>query len=221
MNDLPIVSSSGSPPGVDRRPKASQTQSTGLSVGRVIFVLFTLSAFIVLGWFVWSINSVLNERTAELQESAERIAELESQLSANTEVFTESGDSMNEQITFWESETRKLWANYQRHQAWIEDKEPVFTQLGRDIDALDTQMKSMQGSLTDIENTVTQIGRQQRNLTDKLNSTLQQTNALLEQLDLRVERNEEAVEAIDDSRRQTNSAILDIRRRLADLESSN
>lgn len=221
MNDLPIVSSSGSPPGLDRRPSSSRTQSMGTSIGRVIFVLFTFSALIILGWFVWSINSVLNARTADLVESAERIAALEAQFSTNTEIFTESGESMNDEIAEWKSETRKVWANYQRHSTWIDDNEPVIAQLRQDLDSLNTRITSLQGSLTDIENTVTQIARQQRDLTDDLNTTLSKTNSLLEQLDLRVQRHEEDIDAIDSSRARTTRDILDIRKRLLELETNN
>lgn len=220
MNDLPIVSSSGAPPGLDRRPSSSRTQKIGSNIGRVIFVLFTFTALFILGWFVWSINSVLNARTADLVESAERIAALESQFSTNTEIFTESGESMNDEIAEWKSETRKVWANYQKHKAWIDDNEPVIAQLRQDFNSLDTRINSLQGSLTDIENTVTQIARQQRNLTDELNTTLQKTNSLLEQLELRAERLEEDIEAIDESRVQTTRDILDIRRRLEKLETN-
>lgn len=221
MNDLPIVSSSGSPPGMERRPKSSSARSSGATVGRVIFVLVTFCALIVLSWFVWSINSVLNERTTDLVESAERIAALEMQFSTNTEIFAESGESMNEQISYWESETRKVWANYQKHKNWIEENEPIIVQLGKDFDSLKNQLKSIQDSLTDTENSVTQIIRQQRSLTDDLNTNLQRTTSLLEQLDLRVQRHEKDIESFDDYRVQTNRTILDLRRRLENLELNN
>ena len=219
MNDLPIVSSSGTPPGVERRPRNSRSDSTGFSIGRVVFVLFTISALITLGWFVWSINSVLNERTEVLQESARRIATLESQLSASAETLSQSDETMNEEITFWESETRKVWAGYQRHQDWINENTPLINKMRQDIDGLDARMTTIQTSLTDIENTLQQITRQQRNLTDELNTTLQTTNSLLEQLELRVERHDDDIGSIDDFRRQTNSSILNIRKRLQELES--
>lgn len=221
MNDLPIVSSSGTPPGVERRSRNASAQNTGFSIGRVVFALFTISALVILGWFVWSINSVLNARTAVLEESAERISALEAQLSSSTEIFTESGQTMNEEIAEWKSETRKVWAGYQRHQKWIDDNTPLIAQLRQDIDGLDARITSIQGSLTDIENTVTQIARQQRALTDDLNTTLQTTNALLEQLKLSVESHDDDIGSIDSFRKQTNASILDIRKRLQELESGN
>lgn len=221
MNDLPIVSSSGTPPGVERRPKNTRPHSTGFSIGRVVFVLFTISALVTLGWFVWSINSVLNERTEDLRESAERIAALESQWTTSAEIFSESDETMTEEITYWESETRKVWAGYQRHQSWIDENTPVIAQLKRDVDALDMRISSIQGSLTDIENTLTQIASRQRKLTDDLNTTLQTTNALLEKLELSVKQHDEAIDSMDGFRKQTNTRILDVQRRLGNLEVNN
>ena len=107
MNDLPIVSSSGTPPGVERRPKNVRPPGTRFNVGRVVFVLFTVSALVILGWFVWSINSVLNERTEVLQESAKRISVLESQLSTSAEMFSQSDETMTEEISFWRAKHGK------------------------------------------------------------------------------------------------------------------
>ena len=219
MNDLPIVSNSGTPPRAERRPREPRSPSSGFNIGRVVFVLFTISAIFILGWFVWSINSVLNDRTAVLQESAQRIATLESQMSVSAETFSQSDESMNEEISYWESETRKVWAGYQRHQDWINENTPVIAKLQQDVDGLDSRIASIQGSLTDIENTMTQIARQQRALTDDFNTTMQTTNALLEQLELSVERLDDDIGSVDAFRRQTNSSILDIRKRLQELES--
>lgn len=221
MNDLPIVSSSGTPPGVERRPRNARPQSTGFSIGRVVFVLFTISALVILGWFIWSINSVLNARTAVLEESAERISALEAQLSSSTEIFTESGQTMNDEIAEWKDETRKVWAGYQRHQKWIDDNTPVIAQLRQDIDGLEVQITTIHGTLTDIETTLQQIASRQRDLKDDLNTTVQTTNALLEQLKLSVDRHDEDIGSIDAFRKQTNSSILDIRKRLQELESGN
>ena len=120
-----------------------------------------------------------------------------------------------------ESETRKVWAGYQRHQDWINENTPLIAQMRQDIDGLEVQITSIQGALTDLENTLMQIARQQRDLTDEFNTTLQTTNALLEQLELRVKRHDDDIGSIDDFRRQTNSSILDIRKRLEKLESGN
>lgn len=218
MNDLPIVSNTGTPPGVDRRPRNSRKQA---NIGLIVLVLFTTAALVALSWFVWSINSVLKERTAELVEFAERIATLESQMSASAEIFSESDETMTEEITYWESETRKVWAGYQRHQTWIDENEPVIAQLRQDINGLDTRLNSIQGKLTDVENTQTIIARKQQDLTDELNTTLRSTNALLEQLDTSVKRHGDDINDINDFRRQTNTSILDIRRRLQNLESDN
>ena len=118
-------------------------------------------------------------------------------------------------------ETRKVWAGYQRHQTWIDENEPVIAQLQQDINGLDTRLNSIQGKLTDVENTLTIIARQQRDLTDELNTTLRSTNVLLEELDASVKRHGDDIDDINDFRRQTNTSILDIRRRLQNLESDN
>ena len=216
MNDLPIVSSSGTPPGVDRRPKPARSQ---VNIGLVLFVLFTIAALVALSWFVWSINSVLNERTEDLRESAKRITALESQLSASAEIFSQSDETMTDEITRWESETRKVWAGYQRHQAWINENEPKIVQLHQDFVGLDVRMNSLEGSITDIENTLTQIARQHRDLTDEVNTTLQTTKTLLEQLVLSVERHDEDINSIDSYRNDTIKKFLEFRTRLENIES--
>lgn len=206
---------------MERRPASSRAPRKGSNITLLVFILLTSAALVALSWFVWSINSVLNERTADLVESYERIATLESQLTSNTELFTESGESMTAQIEEWQSETRKVWANYQKHRDWIEQNEPIIAQMRQDVDSNDVRLDSLQESLTDIENSITQISRQQRNLTDDLNTELPKTNRLVEQLDIRVQRQEEAIEAIDEFRKQTNSSILENRRRISELETSN
>ncbi len=219
MNDLPIVTDQGAPR-PERATKPSRAGKGGGSpAGIIMLSILSLLGFGALGWFTWSINSTMNVTLDNLGNVATRIEALESRLVVNEESILDSDASVTGQLAFWESEIRKLWdiAN-KRNKDDIADNTAAISQMSNDVTA---RINSMKGSLTDIENTVTQIARQQRSLSDDLGTTVQQSKALLEQLESKVQSNQEGVEASDSSRRQTNQKLLDLERRLRNLELEN
>ena len=157
-----------------------------------------------------------------------RIQALEDRLIETDAVMTEVGAETDEQINFWESEIRKLWAvSNDRNKKWIEDNQKLLQRQKNTIASLestDTSLKSavdrhekafsqqqaVIDQLASIELQLQRILRGQRDLVDKVNVASQTVAGM----GSRVTDNEQAVAAIDAYRLQINTRLSDMERRL-------
>ncbi len=187
-----------------------------------MLLIVALAAIIVLSWFVWSFNSLLGETRTSLEDAEGRVQQLEERLAGIEGNVNESGETTQQSFDYWESEIRKLWdiAN-KRNRDWIEENQADIVAFQKDIQRLDGKDKSIDQSFADFETSITTLARQQQDLTDNINISNQQSSALREQFEGRVRNNEEAVIAIDASRIQNNNRLLDLERRIRNLEQGN
>ena len=64
------------------------------------------------------------------------------------EALSDTGDETKEQINFWESEIRKLWAvSNERNKKWIEDNRATAARNDADIGAVETTVAALQASV--------------------------------------------------------------------------
>lgn len=176
------------------------------------------------GWFLVTQHEELRTAKSTLEQASRRIAALEQRLRLTDESLSASEEGTNEQLTFWESEIRKLWdVSNKRNKKWIEDNQAAIGGMERNLAAALADMDTVKSAVSrhetafsrqqDIADRLTAIDLQlnrviagNRDLVDKANIAAQ-LSARVEQ---RVLKNEEAVAAIDRWRTSTNSRILNL-----------
>ncbi len=219
------------------RRRASKDRE-GRMIGLNLILAVLVAGLVVAGWFIANQHKLLVEEAQALEDAKGRIAVLEDRLRVTDEALTETGQTTNEQINFWESEIRKLWGvTNDRNKKWIKDNEAALAKLSKSLSALElgdkevkatlgrhesafAQQQSMIDQLTSIEMQMQQVLRSQRDMVDKVNSAQQSVAGLQSGLTNRVRENEQAVAAIDAYRQQLNSRLADIERKLSNLAAS-
>lgn len=200
-------------------------------IGTSLVLVLLIAGLAVAGWFLVNQQQQLAARTAELAAADKRLVRLESRLSMTDQMMSESGVDVNEQISFWESEIRKLWAiSNERNKKWINENQQALAQASKQLtghtgvlDGVKASLKKHEEALSQQKDIIDQLGSvdrqirqlldQQRDTTDKVNATNQVAQGLKRDLTGRVTELEQAISAIDAHRVQLN-------RRIATLESS-
>lgn len=217
MSDRPIIATEAETIATERtnRRRRSPAATGGSNLVATLLLLVALAAIIALSWFVWSLNSLMNEQKAVVTDAKERIETLESRILQTEGNLTDSGTTTQEALDFWENETRQIYDFVHK------TNKPNIAANKGDIADLGVRVDGFQGSVSDLENSITLSARQQQDLTDKLNTSIQQTSSRLDRLDNSVRQHEEAIDAIDRSRQQNNNRLLELDRRIRDLETPN
>ena len=233
MSENPHTPSiSAAPEDARRRPPTSSRRRGGSGGGRMIgftLVLAVLAAGLaVAGWFIANQHRLLTEEQQRLAQADTRIEALEDRLRMTDQVMSETGAETGEQIDFWESEIRKLWAiSNDRNKKWIHDNQKLLRSQKTTIQALESTDKSLKGTvarhekaldrqdevadqLASIELQLQRVLRGQRDLVDKVNTAAQTVAGL----NSSVQEHEQAIAAIDSYRRQFNTRLVDIEQRL-------
>ena len=216
MSDRPIIVTDAETTATERTNRRPRNPpSGGSSLAVTLLLIVAIAAIIVLSWFVWSFNSLLNETKLSLTDAKDRIEALESRQLQTEGNLTDSGTTTQEALEFWEEETRKVYDYVHK------TNKPNIAKNKEDIGELRTSVEGFNNSVSDLENSITLSVSQQRDLTDKLNTSIQTTSSRLDGLDTKVRRTEEAIEAIDQSRLQNNNRLLELDRRVRALETPN
>jgi chromosome segregation ATPase len=218
--------------GKERTPRERESGAGG---GRLLnnFILVVLVAGLATaGWFIAEQQRVLADTRGELARADERLVELESRLRITDEAFSEAGSEIQDQIAFWQSEVRKLWAvANERNRGWIEDNRAKLeqheqamgelrnglagarTQLSRHDEALGRQQEA-RDQLVSVERQVLALSEQQRQLGEQVNVARQAVARLESGLGERVATSERAIEAIDAHRLQINARVAELSSRI-------
>lgn len=226
----------GATPGPRRRGGGGEGGGSRLAGNLGLAVL--TAGLMVAGWFIAEQYQRLQDSDRSLTDARTRIEVLEDRLRTTDEALTETGANTSEQINFWESEIRKLWAvTNDRNKKWIEDNQKAIAALQQSLaglEATDRDIRSTLGrhesafarqqdvidKITSMEVQLQQIVRSQRDLVDRANAAQQSVASLQSGLANRVKENEDAVKAIDAYRLQLNSRLADLERRISNLTGS-
>ena len=195
-----------------------------------------IAGFGIGGWFVFNQQQELLANERDRADAEARLAQLEARLRATDETMTEAGVDTNEQLTFWESEIRKVWdiAN-KRNKKWIQDNQGAIARHGSTLNSVGSSLADLTSAVSrndtklqqqgeiierlgDVQEQVRTLVRQQRDLVDSVNTSRQAAATLRASLEGRVEKIEEAINAIDGSRRDTGAQWIRLRDRLEALE---
>ena len=223
----------GSGKGGAPRRRDGGGSSRMLGINLILAVL--VAGLVVAGWFIANQHQIMRAEQQALVDAKARIALLEDRLRATDETMSEAGEDTQEQIGFWESEIRKLWAvSNDRNRKWIKDNEAGLGELSKTLDVLTasnrqletaigrhetafTQQQAIIDQLTGIELSIQQLANTQRDIVDRVNASSQTVAGLQSSLAGRVQENEQAVAAIDAYRVQVNGRLAAIERRLEQL----
>ena len=205
--------------------------ATPTSAGHFLVVI-PIIGVLAAGWFIFSQQEQLEKAQQALTDAEQRIVVLESRLRLTDEILTESDADTSEQMSFWESEIRKLWdmAN-KRNRGWIETNRANLQKLTNSVSGIESTLQTLQGSVASIDASmgkqqevadlataldmrVQRLTRDQRDLVDKVNAASQIASSLKAGLESRVKENEEAIQAFDAHRAQINTELRELRDRV-------
>ena len=195
-----------------------------------------IGGFGIGGWFVFNQQQELLASERERAGTEERVQQLEARARATDETMSEAGEDTNEQLTFWETEIRKVWdvAN-KRNKKWIQDNQAAITRHQSTLNSVEASLADLRSAvsrndtklqqqgeiverLADVQEQVRTLVRQHRDLVDAVNTSRQVVATLKASLEPRVEKLEEAISAIDGSRQTTGAQWSQLRARLDALE---
>ncbi len=201
-----------------------------------LLLALMIGGFGIGGWFVFNQQQELLASERERAETEKRLGHLEARQRATDENMSETGEDTNEQLTFWESEIRKVWdvAN-KRNKKWIQDNQAAITRHQSTLNSVEASLADLRSAvsrndaklqqqgeiverLADVQEQVRTLVRQHRDLVDAVNTSRQVVATLKASLEPRVEKIEEAISAIDGSRQTTGAQWSRLRARLDALE---
>ena len=201
-----------------------------------ILLTLMIAGFGIGGWFVFNQQQELLASEHQRAETEQRVQHLEARLRATDETMTEAGEDTNEQLTFWESEIRKVWdiAN-KRNKKWIQDNQAAVTRHQSALNSVESSLADLRSAvsrndtklqqqgeiidrLADLQQQVRTLVRQQRDLVDSVNTSRQVVANLKASLEPRIKSLEDAIDAIDGSRQQSGVQYSRLRARLEALE---
>ena len=236
MSDHNTTSIAAAPDDARRRPVSNRRRSGGDGGGKSVFVNLVLAVLAAglgaAGWFIANQHRLLTEEQARAGEADRRLQVLEERARMTDQVVSETGAETDEQLDFWESEVRKLWAvANERNKGWIEDNQKQLRAQNSSIDSLQGSSKSLKSmvdrheqalnqqqdlvdQLTSVELQLQQLIRGQRDLVDRVNAN----SRTLASLGGQVEEHDQAIAAIDSYRRQINNRLAQIDDRLAQID---
>lgn len=216
--------------GADRPPEA---ESAGGGRGLIYaLIVVALAGSGAAGWFIVEQQAALAASAAELESARGRILALEERLNMTAESLNKTGESTTEKIDFWESEIRKLWDVVNKRNL------DMIKANAAAIERIDKAVGEANGSVAEVASTVgrheaafqrqeqivdqvTALGAQLqqtqravRDAVDRANAAQQSVAGLNAGLAKRVTEAEQAVQAFDAYRLQTNARLADIERRI-------
>ncbi len=214
----------------------SRSGSTGTTVAVNVMLVVLIAALAASAWFVLTQQQQLDRHQRTLVEAQSRIGAVEQRLRLTDETLSESDADTSEQLSLWESETRKLWdITNKRNKGWIEDNRAAIFEHATALASAQGDLKTLKSSVSRLDASLTQqqgianrltaldvqmqrLIQQQRDMVDKTNAASQIAASLKATLESRVRQNEQAITAIDAHRRQVNANIEALRQDLDALD---
>ena len=214
-----------------RRSRGRGRSASGGGGGPFIYAITVILGIGLLaaGWFIFTQQGQLERTTTALRGAEGRIGALEDRLRMTDETLSEADADTSKQLSFWESEIRKLWdIGNKRNRDWIEANRANIGKVGGGLEAAEAALRTLTSTVARLDASVGQqqevadrvmgleanfqrLVRQQRDLVDKVNAASQIAASLKASLESRVRENEQAIEAFDAQRAQLNADIRALR----------
>ncbi len=211
-------------------PRADTTSRGGMGVNIALAIL--IAGLLAAGWFILNQKNLLDQQNTMLVEADARIKVLEDRLRMTDETLSETGDQTNEKMSFWESETRKIWAVVKdKHERMINQAAANVASLQKTDSAIEArlreqgvqvdkaeqglgQMRQLTDQLAAMELQFQQVVDSQRDLVEKFNTQQKGLGAMRDDLNRRMKENEDAINAIDAFRAQMSNRMNTLERQV-------
>jgi len=211
--------------------------------GLVWFMFFLLLIVIgICGWLGQQVLQLQQQQAASsnaLQLERSRVESISAQVHETGSSFVETGNVLESKFKFFDSEIRKLWdvAN-KRNRKGIEANKTQLAKTAKSTQSAQTKLKTLETKQVAATKATGKLSKQLASENTALRATVEAQNEqllimegemeLLQQrlknvpnnLVVRVENNEEAVQAIDASRQQLFKRISQIQQQLDSLQRS-
>lgn len=225
----------------ERGVRAEVPQQSSFN-GTLVFVIVILASVMGLGGFtLYEVQQKLDQTTILLTKSKDQISKLERRLSATDQDFAKSGNLVEQRLVSNELEIRKLWdVSNKRNKNWIKNNETALSTTRKEVEQLagtiggistsvatvtdgfqklDREMSQLVLSLEDEnEELATQVSLVRGQVQDQ-SVDISGAGRNITLLEIRVKTTEEAIDAIDQHRKQLNSSISELRTGLKLIQS--
>lgn len=211
----------GAPPSARPRGGApTPTSGGGSVVGRLVLTLAVVGAAVACAW-AWQLQKTLDATQQELAKTGQRVGNLELLLSDTDETLNESAAKINEDMSFWKTEIRKLWDWRNKEAKPALDKlEKQVASANSSIKGLKTTADSNSKTLKNLQTDLAALKKLSGDL-ERMAATAKRAQTDVERLadgvnkarleraalNKRVDSNEEWIESINAFRKQVNANI--------------
>lgn len=222
-----------------RRNRRSEGGTTGRMIGVNLVLGLLIAGLCAAGWFIVELQSVLISSQQQLEKAETRIAQLEKEVAFATQDIDQSDKETQNQISFWESEIRKLWdVTNKRNRKWITENQEAVAKHGKSIDTYAAEIRDLKAAVASNERALGSVdkvlarlsklelglndliekqadsGHRLQDLTDEVNASRVLLDGLEDGLARRVETNEQAIASNDSWRLTVNRKLAAIEERM-------
>ena len=164
-----------------------------------------------------------------LTSAVSTIDSLQQRVRATDENISAAGSDVSHALDFWESEVRKLWdISNKRNKNWIEQNQGAVKILRNDVAAvreaikketatlekLSKQVAEHSRLLDDLNGSIDQMIRKQRDIQDQLNTLNRELASFKGSVEDRIGNNEEAIASMDQFRLFVSGRLEDITQKI-------
>jgi chromosome segregation ATPase len=219
----------------------STTNGSGGNLAVYIVALLLILVSGAGGYWGYTLTNQLSSTQAKLDHALSNLEAVNEQLELTDQVLNQPGGSVQQKLSLYDSEIRKLWGNYQKHRKLIAANEKSITtakanhtELSKKLTDVSNQSKktdrSQEAKLKEVSQSVATTNQQINTTTNKLTAQIsklesqigtlpkQQKSTDLTPLTKKVQGNEEAIVAIDSFRVQTNRTLDKLMKTIAGMQ---
>lgn len=214
------------------RPTPPSRRSSGIGLTTRLVLTVTLVAAAVACAWAWQLQQELKSARVDLEQYANRIADLEDRLSDTDEGMSENAAVQAAKIRDLDSEVRKLWDN-----VWARSKERLdalesssksqaskVAANEKAVSSLQSKVSSAEGDLkklSSVSGELSQLASSAKSSQAEVERVADALNRLeldIAKLNRQVESNAEGLRATDAFRRQVNSSINRLETSIRELQ---
>lgn len=208
--------------GVQKSPAAGGGGTGPLA--RVLIAVALVVAAVACGW-AWQLQQALQESSAQAEDYAKRIGDLEARLSDTDQGMNQNAELQAAKIRELDTEVRKLWDNvWKQASERLAKLEKDTASQGKKIDtaaaglaAAQGQIKSAGGDIAKLKTVAGDLdrviasGKANQAEVERVADTINRVNLDIAKLAKRVQGNEESIQSINAFRKQVNTSIVELR----------
>ena len=203
--------------------------SLGARTGLLLTLVVLMAGLGISAWFMVDQSRKIDNLELVLTSAVSTIDSLQQRVRATDENISAAGSDVSHALDFWESEVRKLWdISNKRNKNWIEQNQGAVKILRNDVaavreaikketatlDKLIKQVAEHSRLLDDLNGSIDQMIRKQRDMQDQLNTLNRELASFKGSVEDRIGNNEEAIASMDQFRLFVSGRLEDITQKI-------